>query len=60
MTVGAGVGYRIPPAVVAFINDILAVFRITARISDAGGIETEPAMLANTGWYWPKTQACGS
>jgi hypothetical protein len=60
MAVGAGVGYRMPPAVVAFINDILSVFRITARIKDAGGIETKPAMLASTGWYWPKTQYCGS
>lgn len=59
MSVGAGVGYRMPPAVVAFINDILSVFRITARIKDAGGIETKPAMLASTGWYWPKTQYCG-
>jgi hypothetical protein len=60
MAVGAGVGYRIPPAVVAFINDILSVFRITAQIKDAGGIETKPAMLVNTGWYWPKIKDCGS
>ena len=40
-------------------TDILSVFRITAQIKDAGGIETKPAMLASTGWYWPKTQYCG-
>jgi hypothetical protein len=49
-----------PPAVVAFINDILSVFRVTARIKDAGGIETKPAMLASTGWYWPKTSTAAA
>lgn len=59
MAVGAGVGYRLPPAVVRVINGILELFRITERIKGAGGIETPPATLASAGWYWPKTQGCG-
>lgn len=60
MAVGAGVGYRIPPVVAKVINSILSFFKITAQINDAGGVSTDPVMLVNTGWYWPKMQACGS
>ena len=60
MAVGAGVGYRIPPAVAAVINSILNVFRITERINDSGGISTKPVMLVDTGWYWPRYKDCGA
>lgn len=60
MGVGAGVGYRIPAIIAKVINDILKFFKITAQINDSGGIHTNPVMLVNTGWYWPKMPACGS
>ena len=60
MAVGAGVGYRIPAIVAKVINGILRFFKITAQIRDSGGVSTDPVMLVNTGWYWPKMQACGT
>ena len=60
MAVGAGVGWRIPSIVAKVINDILKVFKITAEIKDSGGVQTDPVRLVDTGWYWPKMQACGS
>ena len=60
MAVGAGVGYRIPAIVAKVINSILRFFKITAQINDSGGVSTNPVTLVNTGWYWPKMQACGS
>ena len=58
MSVGAGVGYRIPQPVADAINAILSALHIQERIQSAGGIETTPVELVNAGRYAPSTDAC--
>jgi hypothetical protein len=59
MAVGAGVGYTMPQPVTNAINSILRALNIRKEIQGSGGIQTNPMMIINKGWYHPPVQACG-
>jgi hypothetical protein len=53
------VGYTMPAPVTAAINSILRALHIKEEIKGSGGIETNPKMIAQAGWYAPKMDICG-
>ena len=58
MAVGAGVGYTMPEPVKEVINSILRALHIKKEIKGSGGIETQPKMIAQAGWYSPVMDIC--